>query len=81
MRSLRLDPELDNRVRRAATLEGTSVSEFLRLAAAERADRTLSQRADQRLADVVGMFHGGGGQARDTGGAFAEALAERARRS
>ena len=77
MRSLRLDPELDERVRRAARLEGSSVSEFLRRAAADRAERTLSDRAPERLADVVGVVHGGGGRARDTGKAFTDLLTER----
>ena len=76
MRSLRLDPELDERVRRAATLEGSSISEFLRRAAAERADRTLSQRDSDRLADIVGIVHGGGGRARNSGKAFADLLTE-----
>lgn len=80
MRSLRLDPELDERVRRAATLEGTSISEFLRRAAAERAERTLSRRSNERLADVVGVVQGGGGRARGTGKAFADLLTERRKR-
>ena len=77
MRSLRLDPALDERVCRAATAEGTSVSEFLRHAAAERAERTLSSRNSDRLADVIGAVRGGGGQARATGAAFGDLLAER----
>lgn len=77
MRSLRLEPALDERVRRAAAAEGSSVSEFLRSAAAERADRTLSHRNSDRLADVIGVVHGGGGRARDTGAAFGDLLAER----
>ncbi len=77
MRSLRLDPVLDDRVRRAAAAEGTSVSEFLRDAAAARAERTLSHRNSERLADVIGTVRGGGGQARDTGAAFSDLLAER----
>lgn len=80
MRSLRLDPELDERIRRAATLEGSTVSEFLRTAAAERAERTLSRRGSDRLGDVIGAVHGGGSRARDTGAAFTELLAERHRR-
>ena len=78
MRSLRLEPALDERVRKAAEAEGSSVSEFLRRAAAERADRTLSNRNSDRLADVIGSVRGGGrGRARDTGVAFGELLAER----
>lgn len=77
MRSLRLEPELDERVRRAASAEGSTVSAFLRQAAAERANRTLATRNSDRLADVIGVVHGGGGRARDTGAAFGELLAER----
>lgn len=77
MRSLRIDTELDERIQRAAKLEGSSVSEFIRDAAAERAERALAERGAERLADVVGVVRGGGGRARDTGEAFAELLAER----
>jgi hypothetical protein len=77
MRSLRLDAELDDRVRRAAAHEGSSVSEFLRLAAAERADRTLAERNSDRLADVIGVVHGGGGVARSTGDGFGDLLSDR----
>jgi len=78
MRSLRLEPALDERVRRAAAAEGSTVSEFLRNAASERADRTLAHRNSDRLADVIGSVRGGGaGRARDTGTAFGDLLAER----
>ncbi len=77
MRSIRLDDELDMRVRQAAAVEGASVSEFMRRAASERADHTLATGTSDRLADVLGAIHGGGGRARDTGAAFAEELARR----
>jgi hypothetical protein len=78
VRSLHLEPELDERVRRAAAAEGISVSEFLRQAAAERAGRTLARSNSDRLADVIGVVRGGGsGHARDTGSAFGDLLAER----
>jgi len=78
MRSVRLEPSLDQRVRRAAAAEGSTVSDFLRSAAAERADRTLANRNSDRLADVIGSVHGGGaGRARETGAAFGDLLAER----
>jgi hypothetical protein len=77
MRSIRLDPELDDLVRRAAAQEGSSVSEFLRRAAAERARRTLDQR--DQLADVIGAVRSDGGAAADTGSAFADLLEERRR--
>jgi hypothetical protein len=78
MRSLRLEPSLDERVCRAAAAEGSTVSEFLRQAAAERAERTLARRNSDRLADVIGSVRGGGaGRARDSGAAFGDLLAER----
>ncbi len=80
MRSLRLAPELDDLVRRAADREGASVSEFLRRAASERAARTLGERPSDRLADLLGAVRSGGGSARRTGDAFAETLEERRRR-
>jgi hypothetical protein len=76
MRSLRLDPELDEKIQRAAAIRGESVSEFLRRAAAERASETLATRPGERFADVAGVIHGGGGRARRTGEAFKEALVE-----
>ncbi len=63
-------------VRRAAAAKGESVSEFLRRAAAERAEETLAGNPRERFADVAGVVHGGGGRARRTGAAFSETLAE-----
>lgn len=76
MRSLRLDSELDDKVQRAAAAEGESVSEFLRRAAAARAEETLASHRSERFADVAGVVHGGGGRARRSGTAFTESLAE-----
>ena len=78
MRTVRFDPELDELVKRAAALEGVSVSEFLRRSAAERA-RLVVPTAD-RLRDVLGSVHGGGGQADRTGEAFTELLIDRERK-
>ena len=75
MRSLRLDPDLDEKVRRAAAAKGETISEFLRQAAAERAEVTLAGRPSEQFADVAGVIHGGGGRARRTGQAFTESLA------
>jgi predicted transcriptional regulator len=77
MRSLRLDPALEARLVRAAEVEGESVSEFIRQAVAQRADLVLAHRPAAQLEDVIGAIHGGGGQARRTGEALAEILAER----
>lgn len=80
MRSLRLDPELDRQVRRAAAIKGESVSEFIRHAAAQRAEETLAEHGRERFADVAGAVHGGGGRARRAGEAFADELANAGRR-
>jgi len=76
VRSLRLDPDLDEKVRQAAAVKGESVSEFLRHAAAERAEETLVTRPSERFADVAGVVHRGGGRARRSGDAFVQSLAE-----
>lgn len=76
MRSLRLDPELDRQVRKAAAIRGESVSEFIRHAAAKRARETLAERGREGFADVAGAVHGGGGRARRSGEAFADAVAD-----
>jgi hypothetical protein len=76
MRSLRLDPELDEKIQRAAAINGESVSQFIRNAAKERADEILTVRPSDRFADVTGIVHGGGGQARRSGAAFTDALAK-----
>lgn len=89
MRSLRLDEELDQRVRRAAAIAGETVSEFIRRAAARRAEQTLADadrngsgaRQSDQFADVLGAVRSGGGRARRTSEAFTEELlADRAPR-
>jgi len=80
MRSLRLDPDLDEKVQRAAAVKAESVSEFIRQAAEERADRVLEARSGDRFSDVAGVVHGGGGRARGSGKAFTEQLATKKRR-
>jgi hypothetical protein len=79
MRTLRIDPQLDARLRRAAEITGTSVSGFIRRAAADRADEVLDDRPSEVLSDVLGSIHGGGGRARRTGDAFRDVLTERRR--
>lgn len=77
MKSVRIDPRLDGRIRRAATARGETVSEFIRQAAAERADATLADDGTDDFGDVLGVIHGGGGRARRTGEAFTQALRRR----
>jgi hypothetical protein len=74
MRRFRIDPGLDEKVRRAASVKGESVSEFIRRAAERRADETIAEYPSYRFDDVAGVIHGGGGRARRTGAAFAEGL-------
>lgn len=80
MKSVRLDPELQGRLQRAAAVRGETLSEFIRQAAAERADATLDGQAAD-FDDVVGVVRGGGGRARRTGAAFTDLLAERSPRA
>lgn len=72
-----MDQKLDDRVQKAAAVEGASVSEFLRRAASERAESTLAAGDPGRLDDVLGAINGGGGRARDTGSAFGKLLRSR----
>jgi hypothetical protein len=74
MKSVRLDVELEERLRRAARALGVSESAFIRQALGERCDIVLGDRLDERLRDVVGVVCSDGGRARTTGDAFARAL-------
>jgi hypothetical protein len=74
MKSLRLDPELEQRLERAAAVTGETLSQFIRTAVAARADTVLTADGETDWSDVVGVVHGGGGHARRSGEAFAELL-------
>lgn len=91
MRSVRLDDELDARVRRAAAARRETVSEFLRKAAATRADAVLAERPSppkknseilaEIIAEVGPLEHQGWGtSSRRTGQVFTELLDEQDRR-
>ncbi|OQZ96295.1 hypothetical protein BST10_12325 [Mycolicibacter algericus DSM 45454] len=79
MKTLRLSPDLENRLQRAASVAGESLSEFIRRAATARADEVLNTDTVEGFADVIGAVNGGGGRARRTGEAFTEALTDRQR--
>lgn len=76
MKSLRLDSDLEQRLARAAAVTGESLSQFIRRAAAARADAVLIDHVDDDWSDVIGAVHGGGGRARRSGDAFTDLLAE-----
>ncbi|UQX10034.1 type II toxin -antitoxin system TacA 1-like antitoxin [Candidatus Mycobacterium methanotrophicum] len=79
MKTIRLSPELEKRLQCAAAVAGESLSEFIRRAAAERADLLLSSGGHEDFADVLGVIRGGGGRARRTGTAFTDILTDRQR--
>lgn len=70
MKSLRIDPETEEKLRSAAQAEGVSESEFIRNAIRREADAVLGERLDARLGDVLGTIRSKGGRARDSHGAF-----------
>jgi hypothetical protein len=79
MKTLRMDADLEGRLQRAAAATGETMSAFIRQAAAQRADTVLRDDGNEGFSDVLGAIHGGGGRARRTGAAFAEALADTGR--
>ena len=76
MKSLRLDRTLLERLQKAAAVTGETLSEFIRRAAAARADAVLAGESDDDWSDVIGTVRGGGGRARRTGEAFGDLLVE-----
>jgi hypothetical protein len=76
VKSLRLDPELAERLERAAAATGETLSQFIRTAAAARADAVLTGDSSADWSDVLGVVHGGGGRARRSGTAFTDLTAE-----
>ena len=78
MLTVRLDPQLEEKAKRAASAEGISVSEFVRRALEKECRSVRGERLDVLLADLVGSASSGGSNAaRKTGRAFKELLARR----
>lgn len=81
MRSLRLEEALERRIELAAAQEGVSVSEFIRRAAAERADVALAGPTNaELLADVIGVVDSGPGHEDDAsqvGGIFLQYVVDK----
>ena len=91
-RSVRMEPELEEQLARAAEAEGLSASDFIREAVRERSERVLGRTLRDELADVIGAIETGlagdagqtarhGGEQRRiaerTGAAFTELLLRR----
>lgn len=72
--SVRLDPELEARLKKLAEVEGVPLSELLRRAAARYCDELAAASLALRLADVLGVVQSTGGRARRTGEAFRKVL-------
>ena len=77
MKSVRLAPELENRLRLAAAKAGVTESQFIREAIEQICDRILSETLANRLADYVGLVSGGGGRAEHSHEVFKRHLASR----
>lgn len=67
--SVRLDPDLEARLRAVADSEGVPLSEVLRRAAQRYVDETGGSLR-VRLADAIGTVRSGGGRTRRTGETF-----------
>lgn len=72
-RSFRAEPELEERLERAARVEGVPVSQFIREAVRERCARILGVTLKDELSDVIGAVPAPEGAA----AAAAVVLAER----
>jgi len=77
MASVRLDPDLEALLERAARLRGESKSDFIRAAVTERVEATLTASPAARAAHLLGAIDLGGGVA----GRAHEAAAELIRRA
>jgi predicted DNA-binding protein len=77
MKSVRLNPELQERLERAALAANVTQSEFIREAVSRRCDEVLSNNLAERLARVIGMVKSSGGRAARTGEAYRDVLSRR----
>jgi len=80
MKSVRLDPELEAKLERAARAVATSQSEFIRDALSRRCDEVLGGSLAEQLAPFIGVLNCPGGVADRTGAAFRELLIRRRRK-
>ena len=81
MKSVRLDSDLQARLKEAARTAGASESEFIRAAIAERVEATLADRLEGRLTGLVGAIRSKGGRAVDAHNRYRELLKRRSTRT
>lgn len=74
MKSVRLNPRMEARLREAARLARVSESRIIRDAVAERTDAILANRLDYQMADLIGSIAGARTTADRAHEAFGELL-------
>lgn len=74
VKSVRLDPQLEARLREAARLARVSESRIIRDAVADRTDAILANRLDRQMADLIGSVAGKVSVAHRAHQAFGELL-------
>ena len=75
--SVRLDENLEQRLRKIAEAEGVSLSEVIRRAAGLYWERHAGSSLELRLVDVLGKMKSRGGRAGQSGDSFRRVLARR----
>ncbi|MDQ6748071.1 MAG: DUF1778 domain-containing protein [Candidatus Dormibacteraeota bacterium] len=77
MKSVRLSPALEDRLRRAADASHLSDSDFIREAISERCDQVLGTSLYEQIKPFIGVVHGSNSvDASRSSEAFAEMLVE-----
>jgi Ribbon-helix-helix protein, copG family len=77
VKSVRLDPKLQARLKQAARLSGVTESDFIRAAITERSNAALTNDLEGRLAGLVGAVHSKGGRARQAHERYGDILKAR----
>ena len=77
MKSVRLSPSLEARLKLVSLAEGIRPSETMRRAIARHCDEVLGATLDARLSDIVGVVRTTGGRAGRTGVVFKRILRRR----
>lgn len=80
MGSVRLDPEVENKVRQVAAIKGLTLSEVHRLALAEYCEREMPEHKTGRYDDIIGIGEGPHDLAARSEEIFGEIMDEKHRR-